>query len=623
MKPLHAKHGKAPDKMPRVSKLYHKLRSRLSLYFLLLIVLPFFIASAAVYFNARSQAVETARDNALIRISQETLSIGICLEELKLSLAAAADALARTEAGDLDGMPVTAGSPNEIIGSTYLTPVSASIADAIRRNLTPGQLNALSAVYLVDSSDIKASYGPDVLHASISSPSSQKWFIDAVENPDTVILIGTVQRFYREGASKVVLCAARSLHGINNSPVNPAVLLFDFNYSLLAGFIGTADNGLKAERLITDYEGNILYCRDTGKLATTVDDTLLEAIGGAGEGFGQIQYNNGNYYMTYVKYPDLNWIFIDLNPASNVTGGLLAHNPYLVACFIAMPVFLLAYSVVSLKLIKPINELTSVITDFENQFPGGNTNSTLPLLLKKPDTSVLGGASDVESLINKIYTIRLSQKEAELNSLQNQINPHFLYNTLESIRGAALYHGIHDIASMSKALSLLFRYSISDRVLVTVKEELQHLENYISIQNFRYENKFELIYSIPPGMMNYKIIKLTLQPLIENSIKHGLEMKLGKGTVRIEIMELDNNIKIRITDNGLGIPPRKMEELNRSLASGKYQPGSQDSHTGAGIGVVNVNSRIKLYFGEQYGLKFSDVPVGTAVEIILPSVKDI
>ena len=193
-----------------------------------------------------------------------------------------------------------------------------------------------------------------------------------------------------------------------------------------------------------------------------------------------------------------------------------------------------------------------------------------------------------------------------MNSLQNQINPHFLYNTLESIRGAALYHGIHDIAAMSKALSLLFRYSISERVLVSIKEEMQHLENYLSIQNFRYENKFELLYSIPPQLMNYKILKLTLQPLIENSIKHGLEMKLGRGIVKLEILALDNNIKIHISDDGLGIPPKKVEELNRLLTNDKYLPGSEGDSSGTGIGVKNVNSRIKLYFGEQYGLKFRD-----------------
>jgi two-component system, sensor histidine kinase YesM len=267
--------------------------------------------------------------------------------------------------------------------------------------------------------------------------------------------------------------------------------------------------------------------------------------------------------------------------------------------------------------------LTAVISGFEKgQFTSksdltGYSREQMP-------AERLGSASEIDYLINKIYNIRLKQKEAELNSLQNQINPHFLYNTLESIRGAALYHGIHDIAAMSKALSLLFRYSINDTVLVTIKEEIQHLENYMSIQNFRYENKFDLIYSIPNDLFNYKILKLTLQPLIENSIKHGLEMKLGKGVIKIEILSLDNNIKIEISDNGLGIQSKKIEELNKALARDEQlvEKNESSDRTGTGIGVRNVNSRIKLYFGEQYGLKFREALVGTTVEITLPAVKE-
>ncbi|HPP36822.1 MAG TPA: sensor histidine kinase, partial [Clostridiales bacterium] len=258
--------------------------------------------------------------------------------------------------------------------------------------------------------------------------------------------------------------------------------------------------------------------------------------------------------------------------------------------------------------------------DYESHFSGRTGNAALMKAQDiKPD---MNDPSGIDYLINKISSIKLQQKEAELNSLQNQINPHFLYNTLESIRGAALYHGIQEIASMAKSLSLLFRYSISDRVLVSVREELQHLENYISIQNFRFENKFQLQYNIPPEFMDYKILKLTLQPLIENSIKHGLEMKLGKGTIKIDILQLNSNIRIVISDDGLGMTPKKLEELNRSLASIKsWDPGA-GSHSGTGIGVMNVNARIKLYFGDQYGLKFRESAVGTTVEITLPAVTE-
>jgi len=261
-----------------------------------------------------------------------------------------------------------------------------------------------------------------------------------------------------------------------------------------------------------------------------------------------------------------------------------------------------------------------VLSDYESHFSARAGNASL--LKARNAAPDIGDPSGIDYLINKISSIKLRQKEAELNSLQNQINPHFLYNTLESIRGAALYHGIQEIASMAKSLSLLFRYSISERVLVSVREELQHLENYISIQNFRFEDKFRLQYNIPPEFMDYKILKLTLQPLIENSIKHGLEMKLGKGTIKIEILQLNSNIKIVISDDGLGIPPKKLEELNRSLAGTRSGDPATVSNSGTGIGVMNVNARIKLYFGDQYGLRFREAAVGTTVEITLPAVTE-
>jgi two-component system sensor histidine kinase YesM len=352
-------------------------------------------------------------------------------------------------------------------------------------------------------------------------------------------------------------------------------MLVDFNYSLLSDFTSykTSSENNSSERLIIDFEGNVLYSRNRGKLTISVDEAIQEAVGNADCGFRRIMYNNRNYYMTYARYQELGWTFIDLNPVSKVSEHLWLRSPFMAICIFALPVLLFAYLAISYRLLKPINELTTVISDYESQLPG---ISDQPRLLSGNAAHTgMNTLSDIDLLINKIYSIKLKQKEAELNSLQNQINPHFLYNTLESIRGAALYHGIHDIAAMSKALSLLFRYSISERVLVSIKEELQHLDNYLSIQNFRYENKFELLYSIPPELMDYKILKLTLQPLIENSIKHGLEMKLGKGTVKIEILALENNIKIQISDDGLGMPPKKVEELNRSLSNGKYHPESE------------------------------------------------
>ena len=608
MKPFHMLYSKVPSKISKVSSLYLKLRSRFTLNFFLLVLLPYMIVSTAAYFHTRSLIEKNTYDAAIASISQEKNSIEKYIDELKLSVDIAAD--------DLEPKAL-----NSVNGTGGVENLSLQLRNAIEENLTPGQLQSLSAAYLIYSSEKQASYGPDADTATISSPATQQWFYDTVNDPAAVHVLGTMQRFYAEGKSKAVFCMAKSL----SSPVDvnsQAVLLFDFDYSLFTDFTGSAAlaENTAAERLIIDFEGNVLFSREQGKLTTAADEAVQEAVGNVDKGFRRIIYKNRSYYMSYVRYSGLNWTFVDLNPVSNVSENLWLSSPFMIICIITLPVILFVYLAVSLRLLSPINELTAVISDYENQLPGISVQT--PLLRNRLPHAGVNGTSDLDLLINKIYSIKLRQKEAELNSLQNQINPHFLYNTLESIRGAALYHGIHDIAAMSKALSLLFRYSISDRVLVSIKEELQHLDNYLSIQNFRYENKFELLCSIPPELMDYKILKLTLQPLIENSIKHGLEMKLGKGTIKLEILALDNNIKIQISDDGLGMLPKKVEELNRSLAYDKYLQGSEGDRTGTGIGVKNVNSRIKLYFGGQYGLKFRDSLIGTTVEITLPAVME-
>jgi len=613
MKLFQAIYSKTPSMSPKFSHLYLRLRSRFTLYFFLLIVIPYVLLSAIIYLHTRTLMEEKACEAALTGISQEQNSIGKYIGDLVLALNTSADSLSPSEQARLASSLSLAGQ-------------SSSLKAMANDILSAGQLKALSAVYLINGGRVRASYGPDAEQAVISNPSSQQWFLDALNDPGSVLLLGTVQRFYAKGENKTVICAAKALGG---SPAagDGAVLLFDFDYSLITDYLsntwGNADYTPAQrhnERLILDYSGNIIYCSNPGRLTTKADSVLLGSIGSGTSGYKLINYNDVGQYISYIRYPKFSWIFIDMKPASEVTGRIWLRSPAVTLFLILFPFIVLIYLGLSLKLLRPINELTSVISDYENQFPGGD--SQVPLLAENQSVSGLKGATDIDFFINKIYSIKLRQKEAELNSLQNQINPHFLYNTLESIRGAALYHGITEIAAMSKALSLLFRYSISDRVLVTIKEELQHLENYISIQNFRYENKFELQYNIPPELMNYKVLKLTLQPLIENSIKHGLEMKLGKGTISLDLLVLDSNIKISISDDGLGIPAKKLEELNRSLTNDKYQAGIEGDRSGTGIGVINVNSRIKLYFGEQYGLRFREALVGTTVEITLPAVKE-
>ncbi|MBN2627081.1 MAG: histidine kinase [Spirochaetales bacterium] len=214
-----------------------------------------------------------------------------------------------------------------------------------------------------------------------------------------------------------------------------------------------------------------------------------------------------------------------------------------------------------------------------------------------------------------------SNKQAEYLALQNQINPHFLYNTLEGIRSDALSAGVDNVAEIIESLAEYFRYTISkvDR-LVTIKEELANLDNYLAIQNFRFGDRITLnveYEDCEKGIEEVFIPKLILQPFIENSIIHGLEGKIGPGTIKITISRTEELLLITIEDDGLGIDEEilkgiDLKTLNRMPSpAGKSPPG--------GIAIVNVSNRIKLLFGERYGIKIRSMKdFGTSVDLVLP-----
>lgn len=241
---------------------------------------------------------------------------------------------------------------------------------------------------------------------------------------------------------------------------------------------------------------------------------------------------------------------------------------------------------------------------------------------------------DISSYLNKMmqrlkgyaereYTAALLIRQAEMNALQTQINPHFLYNTLDSIRGVALKAGQDHIALMTKALSGLFRYSISNKNdLSTLQEEIKHVTNYMTIQQMRFPDKFIYITDIDTDeeadIMTCRIPKLTLQPIVENSVFHGLEKKLGSGKVVIHAFTTEKRLIISVEDDGIGMNHEQLEKVNAIL-----QKQTDEQEHIASIALTNVNDRIKLFFGDEYGLKIrSTKNVGTVVEIQLPKVKN-
>lgn len=228
-------------------------------------------------------------------------------------------------------------------------------------------------------------------------------------------------------------------------------------------------------------------------------------------------------------------------------------------------------------------------------------------------------------LLNKQDAIRMSKKQAEYLALQNQINPHFLYNTLEAIRGDAMCAGMDNIAETTEALSIFFRYAITGvDNFVTLEEEIDNVENYFKIQHYRFEDKLKLkiIYPQDEDVLQLKLPKLTIQPFVENAIFHGLEKKVQGGTVRIKIETTRRKLLIRIMDDGVGMDEEMVEQINSYFDQVAVSYVGEDKKRRGGIAMKNVNSRIKLLFGEEYGVHlYSTKHIGTDVNLTLPKIR--
>ena len=211
-----------------------------------------------------------------------------------------------------------------------------------------------------------------------------------------------------------------------------------------------------------------------------------------------------------------------------------------------------------------------------------------------------------------------SIKDIELKALHYQINPHFINNTLGSINmyAISLLGKKNDISEMVRALSTMLRISLENTdTIISLKDELKHAELYLSIEMRRFPDKFDVIWNMGEDIMECKIVKIVLQPLIENAIYHGIKNLTDKGTIVIEGKKLDELLLISVSDDGLGMQKEEVQRLNDAF---RNEAIKESRH----IGLVNVNQRLGLYFGDEYGVKvYSEEMVGTKVTIKIPYIK--
>lgn len=225
----------------------------------------------------------------------------------------------------------------------------------------------------------------------------------------------------------------------------------------------------------------------------------------------------------------------------------------------------------------------------------------------------------LDALIQKNYIRELENKKAQLKNLQLQINPHFLYNTLETISSIAAVKQVFDICDMCQKLGEIFRYNLGKNYgeFVTVAQELGHVQNYIFIIKKRYGNRFEVFYNISADTDQVMTLRFILQPIIENAILHGLVKQTTTGTLELSVWEEDDCLMIRVEDDGIGMDIQKVEELDHSI-----NIADNLAQTGQNIGIRNVNQRIKLACGEEYGIRIkSTLHYGSQFDIRLPLIR--
>ncbi len=437
---------------------------------------------------------------------------------------------------------------------------------------------------------------------------SEEWYQKAISNNGKYIL------FIKDGSKKTI-GVARSIINIYTKQ-SIGVILVDLPYTLL-------DKSIKSNRYLSDKNG-VIYILDQEDefIYTSEDDRVLtldfkDGLKHNKDGYVVQRMDGNNKFIVYHTSEALNWRFVYICDMKELMKDMnsIRTTIFSICCVLGIISIALAVTL-STYLLKPFNEIIQAMKKVEKGDYSvriqPKTNDEIKYLM----LSFNNMTDHIEKLIQSEYSAKLSQKEAQLDMLQQQINPHFLYNTFESLRGLAITEGNKEIANMVKALSNFMRYNLyRGKSITTVEEELNHIKNYIIIQNYRYDDKVALVIDINEEIRRLPIPKFTLQPLVENAILHGIIAKKEKGLIHISSIRYENYATIIVHDNGVGMKAESVNELNWNLQN--HLEVKRDEQTN--IGTFNVNERLKLNFGKDFGLAYTSTEgVETTVEVRLP-----
>lgn len=451
---------------------------------------------------------------------------------------------------------------------------------------------------------------------SNANVTGQEWFRRAVDQPENLYFSPPHVQSLFAGQHKWVVSLSRAVTLNKDGENIYGVMLVDMNFSAIEQLAQRVNLGSKGYIYITDPNGDIVYHNQQQLIYAGVKNENNYKVAKMDDGNYIETFNGVRQLITVKTVGYTGWKIIGISYMDEMvatTREIRSFVGWILVVGILFVIFISAF--ISYKISQPVKRLEESMKMVEEG------HFDINIEVKGEDEVVqLSRAFNlmvarIKQLMGQVVTEQEAKRKSELEALQAQINPHFLYNTLDSIVWMAENEKTQDVITMVTALARLFRISISrGKNVITVREELEHARNYLIIQKRRYKDKFQFTIEAAEETLQYKTLKLILQPLIENAIYHGIEYMVDEGEIRITVSIVDGKLLYEVRDNGLGMKPEVME----NILSKEWKKGK-----GSGVGMKNVHERIQLYYGKQYGLEIqSELEEGTTVKAWLPLVEE-
>jgi sensor histidine kinase YesM len=451
--------------------------------------------------------------------------------------------------------------------------------------------------------------GSDKFLLSYEDVICKSWYKSALKNPNKIIWLNSHKSFFANKFNDNMFSIIKILN--HNNVDYSGILITSFSEKLLYKYYKDSLNDYTSIYIITG-DGVVVSGSNRIKVGKKIDPSILDFVISSENVHGKITINEDKYFINFIKQPKIDWFIVQVIPVKIISNDLkLLKSNIIISAFLCFIIFFIVAILFSKKMVTPIMDITEHIKNHSLPTTEQTSKITEVNIINKEYSLII---SELKDTIDHLIWEQKERRKKEIHALQMQINPHFLYNTLNSIKCLLWTDKVHLIEPMVNALTNLLRQTISkDGEFVTIEKEIENTKNYVFIQNIRASDTITAHYYVDDRVKNCKIPKLSLQPIVENGIFHGIEPNQG-GIISINCMMFHGSIQIEIMDNGVGMDK---ETIDKILL--QKQPSKSNFSS---IGINNVNERIKLYFGEEYGLQIrSKLGVGTTVILKIPKHK--